>query len=236
MPLEESVTAEQFAAVPEQHKDWYRQDGDKYVLDVVPRKINNGTLEAKRKAEQEAAKLRASQEDPELAEARQYLADKRAKEAEETAKKPEIEGALARERAKLKAQSDKEKAELEAKLSESTRREAKYVRDEALTSAALEAGVLKDAIGDVLLLGSSQLTVKDGELVDNDGTEVDPAKWLKGVLSKRKHWLGASTGGGTQKGSGGTSGRKFSDLSAKEKGELLQEIGPREFAKRARQK
>lgn len=228
MPLEESVGAEGFAQVPEQFKDWYRQEGDKYVLDVVPRKINNGTLEAKRKAEQEAAKLKTSLEGVDLEEARALLDEKRKRETEESAKKGDFEGALARERQKLKATHDKELAERDARITAGAQREVKYARDEALTKAALKAGVIQGAIEDVLLLGGAQLSVKDGVLVDSDGDKVDPEKWLKEVLTKRKHWLGANSGGNTPpkiNGPAPSGDLKRSKMNAEEKALYQKEYG-----------
>lgn len=196
--ITESLNAEQFQQLPEKFRDYYQKQGEGYVLSVVPRNVNHSTLEAKRAAEAEAARLKEQVGSPDWEEARGLLEEKRRKEAEESAKAGNVESVLQKERAKLQAKYDKERAELEAKLNAATERESRSVRDRELTQAALRAGVVEGALRDVLLRGAHELKVVEGVLVDAEGAQVSADKWLKGQLAEAKHWLGASVGGGTQ--------------------------------------
>lgn len=203
MPLDEQLSAEQFAQVPEPVRDYYRQDGDRYVLDVVPRRVSNTALDTKRKAESEAQRIAKTYEGLDPEEARAALELKRSLETQELVKKGDIETLLERERKKLRGEADKIKGDYEARLSSTNAVLAKLLRDDAVTRAAVDAGVRKEALDDVLLHAGTALSVVDGKVVDREGEAVDVSKWLKGLLDKKRHWLGDSTGGGTQKGGGG---------------------------------
>ena len=97
------------------------------------------------------------------------------------------------------------------------------VRDNALRSAAIEAGVHKSAIDDILLHGAQVFTVndegdavmlKDGEVVlGKDGkTPFSPAEWLASLEASKPHWFpngnaGAPQGGKPGAGADGTTKR-----------------------------
>jgi len=148
----------------------------------------------------EALKKKYEGLDPDLA--KKALEEKKALEQKRALEAGQFEQILGQTKAEAEAERAKIKAEYEAKLQASIEREAKYVRGESITKAALEAGVLKEAIDDVLLHASVALKVVDGKLIDSDGKEVRADVWLKGLLATKKHWLGNSVGGGTSKDAG----------------------------------
>jgi hypothetical protein len=221
MPLEESYSAEQFQSVPENQRDWYRQDGDKYVLDVVPRKINSGTLEAKRKAEQEAENLRKKYGDLDPDAAKKAIEAQKAAEQKKLQEAGEFDKLLGQTKAEKDAEIAKLKAEYDAKIAALDGTLATKLRDEELLRAAIASGVKSEFHDDVLLHGKEAFEVKDGKLVAKGHTHETVEKWLKDKLSKKKGWLGESTGGGTAKGNGGSgvalSGKPRSQMTDSEK-------------------
>jgi hypothetical protein len=88
------------------------------------------------------------------------------------------------------------------------------VRDNALRSAAIEAGVHKSAIDDILLHGAQVFTVndggdavmlKDGEVVlGKDGkTPFSPTEWLTSLEASKPHWFPNGNAGAPQGGKPG---------------------------------
>lgn len=230
--LEETLSAEQFAAVPEKARDYYRQDGDKYVLDVVPRSVNHSTLENKRKAEAEAEALRRRYDglDPDVA--RKAIEAAKLAEQERALKAGEFEKVLGQTKAEYEAAQMKLKAEYEAKLSETNGILATKLRDEELLRAAIAAGVQSEFHDDVLLHGKEAFEVKDGKLVPKGHTHDSVEKWLKDKLSKKKGWLGASTGGGTSKGGAtgaATTGQTRASMNLQQKAEFIREHGRKAY-------
>jgi len=91
------------------------------------------------------------------------------------------------------------------------------VRDNALRAAAVEAGVHKSAIDDILLHGAQVFTVnddgeavmlKDGEVVlGKDGkTPFSPTEWLASLEATKPHWFPNGNAGAPASGKPGNSG------------------------------
>ncbi len=225
-----------FEALDTDLKALYQEKDGAYHLAAVPRTVNNGILEAKRQAEAAAEALKAKYGDLDPEVARKALDRLKAEEQEKALKAGEFEKVLGQTKAEKDAELNKLKSEYEAKLTASMERESRYVRDDAVTKAALEAGVLKEAIDDVKLHAAMSLKVNDGKLLDSEGKEVNAAKWLKDLLAIKKHWLGASLGGGTSKsgesnGSAPTHGLKRSTMTTSQKSEYTRKHGREAYEK-----
>lgn len=234
MALDKTV----FDALPEEVRGLYKDDGQgNYSLNAAPKADLHRFIEQDRarNAEVEALKKKYDGVDPDAA--RKLLADRAKEEQERALKAGEFERVLSdKQRA-----YEQEKAALEAKyqgeLGATTKTLERYLRDDATTKAALALGVQAEFIEDVALHAASAFKVENGVLVGVGHEYKTVEGWLKNKLGSKKGWLGSSVGGGTQPKSGSTdAGRKFSDLNAKEKGELFVTLGPVEFAKRAKQK
>ncbi len=219
------LTSEQYNALDTDLKNLYQEKEGQYELAAVPRTVNNGTLEAKRKAEERARQYEGI--DPEKA--RKALETLEQLESQELLKKGDVEGLLGKERAKLNAEREKERKSYEDRLSASDKALSVLLRDNALRAAAAELGVLPGAMDDVLLHGERAFRVENGQLLSSvEGGESDPKKWLKEQLGKRKHWLGASAGGDTppKGGSGAPRGNlKRSEMSFEQKAAYQKEHG-----------
>jgi hypothetical protein len=234
LPLDKTV----FNALPEEVRGLYKDDGQgNYSLNAAPKADLHRFIEQDRvrTSEVEAFKKRYEGVDPEAA--RKALEAQKAADQKRAVDAGEFESLLNKTRAEKDAEAAKLKAEYEAKLGGANSTLERLLRDDAVTKAALAAGVQTEFIEDVALHAAGAFKVVDGVLapVGHEYKTVDG--WLKNKLSSKKGWLGPSVGGGTQPKTGSIdAGRKFSDLNAKEKGELFVALGPTEFAKRAKQK
>jgi hypothetical protein len=223
-----------FDALDTDMKNLYKEKDGAYHFDGVPRSVNNGTLEAKRAAEAEIAALKAKYGDLDPDAAKKAIDAQRAADQKRAVDAGEFDKVLGQTRAEAQAAADKLKADYEAQLATERTALGKHIRDGELTRAAIDAGVHKDAIEDVLLYGASAMKVENGKLVSTeDGkTEVSPAKWLKEMLGKKKHWLGVSTGGGTSKGGDGVaSGKGRAQMSEADKLAYIKANGHQAYLK-----
>ncbi len=226
-----------FEALEPDLKNFYQEKDGAYHFSAVPKTVNHSVLEAKRKAEEDAENLRKKYGDLDPDVARKALEAQKQAEQKRAVDAGEFEKVLAQRDSERKTAEDKIKAEYEAKIAALDGTLAVKIRDEALLNAAISAKIKDEFHDDVLLHGKEAFEVKDGKLVAKGHEHQTVEKWLKDKLSKKKGWLGESTGGGTAKGGDGKSGSapthglKRSTMTLSQKSAYTREHGREAYEK-----
>ncbi len=225
-----TLAKEAYDALDTDLKGLYQEKDGAYHLNAVPKSVNHSTLEAKRQAEERLKEY----EGIDAKAARKALEDAKAAEQKKAVDAGEFEKVLGQTKAEAEAERQKLKAEYDAKLASANEVLAVKLRDEELLRAAIDANVLKEFHDDVLLHGKDAFEVVDNKLKPKGHSFETVEKWLKDKLSKKKGWLGTSTGGGTSKGGeggGDKSGAKRSSMSLSEKTAYIRKHGRKEYEK-----
>ena len=136
-----------------------------------------------------------------------------------------ITGPMERELTTLKSKLEGTEKERDAAVGSLRRRNI----DEAVRDAATSAGVMPEAVGDVVALGRELFdteTDDDGtvRVMSRDGKGGDPVSWVREMKTKRPYFWPASQGGGA--GGGGKGNIK---------GQSLDKLSPRELLERGLQ-
>ncbi len=192
-----TIAKEAYEALDADLKNLYQEKEGQYHLAAVPRSINSGTLDAKRalEAELEATRKRYEGVDPDAA--RRAIDAAKQAEIDRALKAGEFEKVLAQQKAERDAEIAKINANHDAKYNALHSSYSVKVRDEAITAAAIAAGVQAEFIDDVQNAGEKAFKVENGLLVPVGHEHKTPEAWLKAKLANKKGWLGESSGGGT---------------------------------------
>lgn len=236
MPIIEELDKAGFDALPETQRALYAptEDGAKYKLDIVPASVAKGAADISKKqadaASKQAADRLAAFSDIDPDEARAAIKAKRDAEAAALAAK-DTDGSIRAAKAEAKAAKERADAEAAAKVNDAKKGfDARLIALE-VKALAVNAGVLPDAIDDVIALAKSQgfASDEDGELVGPKGAT--PATWLKDYLAKKSYLVGKSEGGDTppKNGRAPQAGLKKSNMTAKQKGEYIDKHGAQAF-------
>lgn len=224
--------------VAEPLHEFYRQEGDRYILDLDgvedhpktqglksaldKERGNKKTLAQERKELEDRLK---AYEDLDPEEARAALQRQREIEEKKLLDEGEIDKLLEQRTGNMKSDYekrlgalDKKRAELEEALSRSEATLAEHIVFGELKDVAVKAGVRATALDDVLNRGRQVWRLEDGRPVarENDepvfgpsGKEIGMDEWIEALRDKAPHLYEESKGGGARGSSGsGGSGGK----------------------------
>lgn len=225
--LKLSLPETEHAALPAEYKPLYQRQGD-----------GSYKLGAPKAAPPEAPRVNEYEGlDPK--EAREAVALKRKLEEKNLLEKGDYEAVFER-RTREAAQAEAKKTEAaEKRAREAEEALAAQLRDAALTKAAIDSGVVKSAVDDVLRAGKEVFLVRGGKLyARTEKGETDslaPSDWLKDQLKAKPHWLAQSSGAGTPPNapngsSKGPAGSK-AGMSDREKAKYIKENGFEAYSK-----
>ena len=217
MPLKAMLTKEEFEALPEATREFYKEKDGKYLLDAEGVEDVSGLKSALQKEREAAAKAKKDKDAAEVklqgVDLEEYARLKAAEETKETddlKSKGKIDELIEKHNEKLAEQ----KKTFEAKIATLHQELDNIVVDNGLRKAFEAGGVIPDRIEDAVQLvrGRAKRNEK-GELIllDEDGSPLDasPEIFAKELFKEKKPWLYAATGAGgsgavqTNGGSGG---------------------------------
>ncbi len=240
MPLKAVLTKEEHGALPEAMRQYYVEKDGKFMLDAEGVEDVTGLKSALAAVREEAKQAKKQLQetidkfkdiDPEKAKAaQQKLVELEDKQLLDAGKVEEL----------LKVRTERMKADYENQISAfnktiaDLKKELKTVSlsmaevliDNSIRAAAIRAGVLENAVEDVVLRGQKTWTLKDKTPTAMKGDQViygkDPNKpisideWVSGLQQEAPHLFKPSAGAGTPPSSGSTSNAKVVRLSREE--------------------
>lgn len=225
--LKLSVTADEYAKLPEAVQSLYNQDGDNYALETPEGMISEADSKERIKEfrdnnielMKERDKLKKSVlSEEEIAEFRKLKTERENAEREALKDEDKFEAWIA----KHEESWDSEREGFKERLAAKDRELERYKLDDKVRAAALDAGVSKDSIEDVITLTRAKKNFRltdDDEIkvYDDDGAPVGgtPKKFFDGAFKKSKPFYYDGTGSGgsgtdqvdhqSDKGGGGSS-------------------------------
>lgn len=202
MPLKAKLTKEEFEELPEATREYYKANGEGYLLDAEGVEDVSGLKSALQKERDERAAAKKALEafkdiDPEKYQ--QLLSDAEQREHDNLKKSGKYEEL----KAKLTESHNAEKAKLQAEIDKREARIRKFVLEDQVRSEAIKAGVVKDLIDDVVVVTGSRFKLDDNEkiqVLDKDGSEmgITVESFFTDVFKEqRPHYYAASGAGGS---------------------------------------
>jgi hypothetical protein len=197
-------------------KGHYIESDGKFKLDVSGGEDVSGlksALDKERKANKTSSKALAEMQakfkdiDPEIV--RELMAKANSEKEQELLKSGDIDKLVEARLEPYRRKSEEEKEQ----LSLTNKSLSKKVITRAFTS--ISKGLHEDAIGDMIILGTSEFTLdenaepvklgSDGKpVLGKDGkSNLSPAEWLEDRRQDKKHWFLAGDSGGDSTGTGG---------------------------------